>query len=116
MTVEPFRGSTWPTLGVELELQLIDQESFDLAPVANEILSDVPEGMAASIKRELHLCCVEVNTGICRDVDEIGRDLAGKLAVTAELAGRNGARLGWGGSHPFAHWLDQPISPDAAVP
>jgi carboxylate-amine ligase len=113
MTVEPFRGGDWPTLGVELELQLIDRESFDLAPVANEILGGVPAGMEGSIKRELHLCCVEVNTAICRDVDEIGRDLAAKLAVTAELAGRNGARLGWGGSHPFGHWLDQPLSPDA---
>ncbi|MDR3619963.1 MAG: YbdK family carboxylate-amine ligase [Paludisphaera borealis] len=112
MTVEPFRGGSWPTLGVELELQLVDQESFDLAPVANEILSEIPDEFRESIKRELYLCCVEVNTGICRDVDEVGRDLAGKLAVTAERAARNGARLAWGGAHPFAHWLDQPISPD----
>jgi carboxylate-amine ligase len=113
MIVQPFRGGDWPTLGVELELQLIDQESFDLAPVANEILADVPEGMEESIKRELYLCCVEVNTGICRDVDEVGRDLADRLAVVADRAARNGARLAWGGAHPFAHWLDQTISPDA---
>jgi glutamate---cysteine ligase / carboxylate-amine ligase len=112
MVVQPFRSSNWPTLGVELELQLVDQESLDLTPAANEILNDVPEDMEGSIKRELFLCCVEINTGICRDVDEIGRDLAAKLAVTADLAARVGARIAWGGAHPFAHWLDQPISPD----
>jgi carboxylate-amine ligase len=112
MTVEPFRGSDWPTLGVELELQLVDEESFDLKSVANEILSDVPEAMKGSIKHELYLCCVEVATGICRDVVEVGRDLAAKIDVAADRAARSGARLAGGGVHPFAHWQDQTLSPD----
>ncbi len=112
MPVEPFRGSSWPTLGVELELQLVDEETFELVPVADAILSTIPSELEQSVKQELYQCCVEVNTGICRDVDEVGRDLAVKLAVVAERAADQQARLAWGGSHPFSHWLDQEISPD----
>src|SRR5947209_12770407 len=112
MSVIPFRGSPRPTLGVELELQLVDAETFDLRPAAEAILSDLPAAVQDSVKPEFFPCCVEVNTGVCRDVEEVGRDLAPKLDAAAEASARCGARLAWGGTHPFAHWLDQPITPD----
>ncbi|WP_165075190.1 carboxylate-amine ligase [Paludisphaera rhizosphaerae] len=110
MPVEPFRGSSEPTLGVELEMQIVDAETFDLKPVGDDVIETVPAELAASIKPELYQCCVEINTGICRDVDEAGRDLEAKLAFVQERAARFEARVAWGGSHPFAHWLDQDLS------
>jgi carboxylate-amine ligase len=112
MIVESFRGSPGPTLGVELELQLVDTETLDLRPGVDEILASVPDEIVESVKPEFYPCCVEVNTGVCRDVEEVGRDLAPKLAATAEAAAGHGMRLAWGGTHPFAHWLDQPITPN----
>ncbi|AMV36590.1 YbdK family carboxylate-amine ligase [Planctomyces sp. SH-PL62] len=110
MPVQPFRGSDWPTLGVELEMQIIDRETKDLSPVGDDILGTIPEEFAKSVKPELYQCCVEVNTGICRDVDEVGRDLAAKLAMVSEHAVGFGAEVAWGGAHPFSYWLDQDIS------
>ena len=110
MPVEPFRGSEHPTLGVELELQIVDATSFDLAPVGDEILETIPPEFQESVKPELYQCCVEINTAICRDVDEVGRDLSAKLELLEGHARRFGARVAWGGSHPFAQWLDQEIS------
>lgn len=110
MPVEPFRGSSEPTLGVELEMQIVDAESFDLKPVGDDVIATVPPELEESIKPELYQCCVEINTGICRDVDEVGRDLGAKLAFVQERAASFGARMAWGGSHPFAQWLDQEIS------
>ena len=97
---------------MELEFQLVDAETLDLVGVADEILAAVPAAMQESVKPEFYPSCVEINTGVCRDVESVGRDLAAKLAIVRELAARNGARLAWGGTHPFAHWLDQPITPD----
>ncbi|WP_337174845.1 YbdK family carboxylate-amine ligase [Paludisphaera sp.] len=110
MPVEPFRGSDHPTLGVELEMQIIDATSLDLSPVGDDILAAVPPELEESVKPELYQCCVEINTGICRDVDEVGRDLQAKLELVDGLARRSGARVAWGGAHPFAQWLDQEIS------
>lgn len=110
MPVEPFRGSDHPTLGVELELQIVDGTSFDLAPVGDDILETIPAELGESVKPELYQCCVEINTAICHDVDEVGRDLAAKLELVEERARRFGARVAWGGAHPFAQWLDQEIS------
>src|SRR4051794_10327907 len=102
MIVEPFRGSPWPTLGVELELQLVDARTLDLTSAADEILADLPVAIQESVKPEFYPCCIEVNTDICRDVEEVGRDLAPKLATAGEVAASHGVRLAWGGTHPFA--------------
>lgn len=112
MSVEPFRGGARPTLGVELELQLVDAETLDLVAAAEGILAAVPAAIRDSVKPEFYPSCLEINTGVCQDVESVGRDLTLKLAAVGELAARNGARLAWGGTHPFAHWLDQPITPD----
>ncbi len=112
MSVGPFRGSARPTLGVELEFQLVDAETLDLVAAADRVLAAVPAAMRESVKPEFYPCCVEINTEVCQDVESVGRDLAAKLATVTELAARHGARLAWGGTHPFAHWLEQPITPD----
>src|SRR4051812_38731186 len=95
VTVDPFRGSERPTLGVELELQLVDAESCDLVPVAEDVMARVPPGLRDSVKPEFFPCCVEVNTGVCRDVEEVGHDLAPKLDAAAEAAAGCRARLAW---------------------
>ena len=112
MSVEPFRGGARPTLGVELELQLVDPQTLDLVAAAEAVLTSVPDAIRESVKPEFYPSCVEINTGVCGDVESVGLDLAPKLAAVAEVAARHGARLAWGGTHPFAHWHDQPITPD----
>src|SRR4051794_10509643 len=112
MSVDPFRGGARPTLGVELELQLVDPRTFELVAAADAVIASVPDAIRESVKPEFYPSCVEINTGICPNVESVGHDLGPKLAAVAEVAARPGARLAWGGTHPFAHWLDQPITPD----
>ena len=112
MSVKPFRGGARPTLGVELELQLVDPRTFDLVAAADAVMASVPDAMRESVKPEFYPSCVEINTGICQDVESVGLDLSPKLDAVAGVAADHGARLAWGGTHPFAHWLDQPITPD----
>src|SRR5687767_13740734 len=100
MSVEPFRGGDRPTLGVELELQLVDHRTFDLTAAADEFLESVPDAIRESVKPEFYPSCVEINTGVCQDVEAVGLDLAPKLTAVAEVAAHHGARLAWGGTHP----------------
>jgi carboxylate-amine ligase len=107
-----FHGSPHATLGVELELQIVDARSLALRDVAVEILTVLPEGLRCRVKSEFHACCLELNTGICQDVAEVGRDLDTTLRTLEELLAARGLRLAWGGTHPFSHWQDSTITPE----
>jgi carboxylate-amine ligase len=107
-----FRGNSWPTLGVEIELQLVDAETMELRSAIHEILADVPAELRSSIKPEFMQCYVEVNTEICRTAAEAESDLAAKIRCVDSVARSRGLRLFWSGTHPFSRWRDQQITPD----
>jgi glutamate---cysteine ligase / carboxylate-amine ligase len=112
----PFHGSPAPTLGVEVELELVDRETRDLVSAATPILSELgeghPDGEHPKAKHELFECTVEIITGICHSVAEAHDDLAGTLGEVREAAGRRGLEVMCSGTHPFAAWQDQVISAD----
>ena len=105
-----FRASPAPTIGVELEFQLVDANTLALRDGVDGIIAELPSTLADSVKREFHACCVEVCTDVCRSVDEARRDLKTKLHRVAGAAARRGLLLAWGGTHPFSHWKDQVIT------
>jgi carboxylate-amine ligase len=106
-----FNSNSEPTLGIELELALVDGESMALASAISQVLERVPERFAGNIKPELMQSYVEINTGICRTVDQAQRDLTEKLLALEEITDSLGLRLYWSGTHPFSHWREQQISP-----
>ncbi len=105
-----FRSNDEPTLGVELELGLVDARTMALSSSIQPILEQVPPELQGAVKPELMQCTVEINTGICRTVAEVERDLREKLHVVQELAEQVGVRLWWGATHPFSSWHDQRIT------
>lgn len=106
-----FNGNQEFTLGVELELQLIDAETLELSSSVNRLLEAAPEKWQESIKPEFMQSYCEINTGICRTVKEVEDDLSEKLAWAYEVAEEHGLRIIWSGAHPFSRWKDQQISP-----
>src|SRR5919202_3653788 len=66
-----FRPSPEPTLGVEVELQVLDRESGDLAPGAVRILPVCAEEGLEGVTAELLQSMLEVKTGVCRNVSEV---------------------------------------------
>jgi carboxylate-amine ligase len=109
MSFDTFRGSPRPSLGVELEFQLLDAHSLALTGACDEILAEVTPEYQGSVKPEFYDSCVEINTGVCGDLAEVERDLGARLDAVARVAGRHGVLLGWGGTHPFSHWRDQSV-------
>ena len=105
-------ATAWPTLGVEIELQLVDSRSMALKSAIGEILADLPAALHDSVKPEFMQCYVEINTGVCRTVDEVEADLAPKIRAVERVADRHGVRLAWAATHPFSRWRDQQITPN----
>ncbi len=97
-----FKPSPEPTIGVEIELQIIDQRTADLVPGAPAILERVPEHEQPFFKSELYRSCLEINTPICHDLDEVREQLVSKLVLLNEIAAPLGYAIVGAGSHPFA--------------
>ena len=108
-----FHSNREPTLGIELELGLVDAQTMALSSSIQTILKQVGEGnSAATYKPELMQCCVEINTGICKTVSDAADDLSAKIVCLEQICDQVGLRLWWGGTHPFSLWRNQSVTPN----
>jgi carboxylate-amine ligase len=111
-----FRASERASLGVEVELTLVDRESAGLVSAASEILEEIggahPGRAHPKAKHELFECTVEAITGVCANPAEAKADLAATIAEIRAAAARRGILPVSLGSHPFSHPHEQRISPD----
>jgi len=107
-----FVSNERPTIGVEVELNLVDHQTMALRSGVLDILKDLPPELELSVKPELFQCYLEINSKICQNVGEAESDLEEKLRVVRQLAARRGLRLHWGGTHPFSRWQDQEVTPN----
>ncbi len=97
------------TLGIEEEFQLIDPETRDLRSHIHQLLE--AGQMKDEIKAELHQSVIEVGTPICQDIHEARREVVRLRSGLANLVRQNGLTIAAAGTHPFARWQDQLITP-----
>ncbi len=111
-----FNRSAGPSLGVEVELEVVDAVTGELVSAATPILAELgaayPDGIHPKAKHELFECTVEIITGICATAAEARADLQATLDEVAAAAERRGLALLCSGTHPFSSWHDQQVSPD----
>ncbi|HBH60668.1 MAG TPA: hypothetical protein DDX85_02770 [Nitrospiraceae bacterium] len=105
-----FNKSPAPTIGVELEIQILDTDTYALTPLAPEILKLVPDNLSARIKPEFIKSMVEINTGICSMVSDVERDLTATYMYLNTITEGLGATLYSTGLHPFSRGADQMVS------
>ena len=108
-----FTPSQGYSLGVEIEFQIIDRESFALVPLGPELQELAPELLKSRISQELIKSILEIQTGICRDLRDVENDLLQTCSLAEELAADNGCLLYAASLHPFAKTSDQARSSDA---
>ena len=107
-----FTSNVKPTIGVELELALVDGKTFALANSIQEVLARVPEKYSQHIKPELMQSYVEINTGVCNTVAEAETDLVAKLSCLQQITDELDLGLYWSATHPFSLWRDQQVTPN----
>jgi len=112
MPVE-FHGSNQATIGVEIELQIIDPVTKDLTPRAQEVLALCEKRDICHVKAEIHQSMLEVDTKISADIkgcrESLEETLSGLYSVVEEL----GLQLSVSGTHPFQKWPERQIFPSA---
>ena len=110
-----FNASPGSSLGVEVELQLVDRETRDLKSGGSEILRRLEKDRGEphpKAKNELMESNIELITGVCSTVAEARADLEATLAEVAPVAEGLGLGLLCAGTHPFAAWSAQDITPN----
>ncbi|MBV9092315.1 MAG: glutamate--cysteine ligase [Streptosporangiaceae bacterium] len=108
----PSRGAT---LGIEWEVQLIDDQTKMLRQEAGKLLADLPmldeTGEHPRVRHELMQSTLEVVTGICSTVGEAKEDLAGTIRDLQRMAAEHGILLACAGTHPVSDWRDATMAP-----
>ncbi|MEQ8835738.1 MAG: YbdK family carboxylate-amine ligase, partial [Lacipirellulaceae bacterium] len=107
-----FRSNPEPTIGIEIELGIVDEETMELSNSFEQIAGRLPKGEIECFKPELMQSVMELNTGVCKTIAEADEDLRTKLLLVEKAAQETGNRLWWGATHPFSHWSDQRVTPN----
>ncbi|MFT4101409.1 MAG: YbdK family carboxylate-amine ligase [Burkholderiaceae bacterium] len=108
--LEAFRSSDPLTIGVELELQIIELHHYDLSPGAADLLRLMKSRtIPGEVKPEITNSMIELSTGVCRgyrDALEQLREIRDALVDCARLLN---VGLSGGGTHAFQDWSKRRI-------
>ncbi len=95
MTID-FAHNARPTVGVEMELHLVDADTGDLVSIANEVLDELgaghPGGEHPKAKHELFQSTVEVITGVCDTPAQVRDDLQATIDEVRSTLGPHATR------------------------
>jgi len=105
-----FNSSPEPTIGVEIELQLVDKKNLNLKNISSKILAEVNEEFSNNIKCELIESMIEINTNICSNIIEVESDIRRTLNHLDEILKNYETEINCTSLHPFAIGKNQIIT------
>ncbi len=103
-----FNPSKSPTVGVEVEAQIVDNTTGDLVNIAENIVNGFNN--EDRVKHELYLSTVEITSSPALDTNNTYDELSSIFKEVLDLANNNNAGLIATGTHPFALYEDQVIT------
>ncbi|MGW8182572.1 MAG: YbdK family carboxylate-amine ligase [Burkholderiales bacterium] len=107
-----FSGSTGSTMGVELELQLLNSRDYNLARDAADLIALLDKtGYPGAVKPEITESMVELNSSIHASHESLVTELQALRDRVADAADQLNLRISGGGSHAFHDWGDRRIYP-----
>ncbi|RPH62926.1 MAG: glutamate--cysteine ligase [Burkholderiales bacterium] len=110
MPLEAFAESRALSLGVELELQIVNTHDFDLTHGARDLLRLVGRRkVPGEVKPEMTDSMIEMSTGVCPDYASVVSHLREIRDVLVECANKLNIGLSGGGTHPFQDWSHRRI-------
>ena len=102
MPLEPFKASAALTMGVELELQLVNPTDFDLSDSANDMLHLLGrKPFPGDVKPEMTQSMIEVSTDVQLRYDDLLAQLRRMRNTLLEAGDRLNVAICGGGTHPF---------------
>ena len=103
-----FNPSDSPTVGVEVEAQIVDNTTGDLVNIAENIVNGFNN--KDRVKHELYLSTVEITSSPALDTNNTYDELSSIFKKVLDLALKENAGLIATGTHPFALYEDQVIT------
>ncbi len=108
--LEPFQHSEALSLGVELELQLVNTHDYDLAPYADDMLRLMAKhDLPGSVVPEMTSSMIEISTGVCSSSSEVLGQLSQIRDALVKSADKLNIAVVGGGTHPFQQWHERRI-------
>jgi carboxylate-amine ligase len=101
------------TIGVEEEYQIIHPETRSLRQHAGRILPEASARVGDAVTNELFLSQIEIGTPVCRTLADVRAHLVRLRHALIAAAVRTGDRIAAAGTHPFSHWEEQDLTPQA---
>jgi len=103
-----FNPSNSPTVGIEVEAQIVDNITGDLVNIAENIVNGFNN--EDRVKHELYLSTVEITSSPALDTNNTYDELSSIFKKVLDLALKENAGLIATGTHPFALYEDQVIT------
>ncbi|OGQ55152.1 MAG: glutamate--cysteine ligase [Deltaproteobacteria bacterium RIFCSPLOWO2_02_FULL_53_8] len=108
-----FTTSTPLTMGVELELQIVNRRDYNLTRGSIDLLALLDKQKHGyDIKPEITESMIEIATSVHRNHQEMLAELTAMRTLLVSAADKLNLGLAGGGAHPFQHWGDQRIFPN----
>ena len=109
-SLEPFGQSAPLTLGVELELQLVNTSDYDLTHYADDMLRLMARRqLPGSVVPEMTAGMIEISTDVCQSSGEALAQLGQIRDALVQCADKLNIAVVGGGTHPFQQWHQQRI-------
>jgi carboxylate-amine ligase len=112
MSEMDFKPSPGLSIGVELELQILNSRDFDLARDAADLIALLEKApVPGAVKPEITESMIELNSSIHKGHDTLVAELRAIRDAVTQAAQRLNVCIAGGGSHPFHMWTDRRIYP-----
>ncbi|ASQ46506.1 YbdK family carboxylate-amine ligase [Legionella clemsonensis] len=107
-----FATSKIGSIGVELELQLIDPQSFYLIARSKDLIRNIGESAYKEIiKPEITQSMIEINSSIHHSITDLLEELFRLKTFLLQQAEQLNIAICGGGTHPYLKWSRQKIFP-----
>ena len=105
-----FKQSEPLSLGVELELQLVNRRDYNLTRASSDLLNRLKAtGHSFDIKPEITESMIEIATGVHQNIDTLHAELLSIQRLLFSQADQMNISICGGGAHPFQKWQMQRI-------
>lgn len=113
MPLPDFHVSDPFTLGIELEMQVVNPPGYDLSQDSSRLIDAVKSRLTAGeVKHDITESMLEMATGVCRNIDQASAELSAMQQIITRVAAEQHLAICGGGTHPFQKWQRQEVCDD----
>lgn len=110
MPLSDFHVSEPFTLGIELEMQVVNPPGYDLSEDSSMLIDAVKnEITAGEVKHDITESMLELATDVCRDINQAAGQFSAMQKVVLQAAADHHLEICGGGTHPFQKWQRQEV-------